>query len=503
MKTLSWLRLLRERVSVRTTPRIDRNTRSAPRTRFSLDRLEERDTPTVGLGDALLTANGSISAEAIAIDAGGNRYVTGTCGGNESSPADFDAAAVHEDNSDLVLTGTAFVAKYNPDGSFAWVRGFGDQSQSVQPGAIAVDAAGNLVIAGVLWGTADIGGFIRTSNGESDGFVAKLDAAGNFLWANTVGGAFRDSLPGIAIDGAGNVYATGETFKTESLINADIDIVVHRWNTDGALAWSRQIGGGSIDQGSGIAVDGSDNVLVTGNFRGTVDFNPGSGTNNLSSGGPKRSPATASFVLKLNDLGNFSWARAFVGAGSNNNPGNSEANAIAVDGSGNVYSTGTFHGTVDFNPGSAAYTLSDPHGGFVSKLSSSGAFVWAKSFNGTGEWVRPESIAVNSSGEVFVAGNFEGTVDFDPGAGTYLVTNTGVNYNAFVVKLDAAGGFQWAVSPQATWRSTAIGIALAPDGSLVVAGRMSGTGDFDPGPGEYLLTSSQYTSMFIWGLVEN
>src|SRR5438552_2041239 len=104
-----------------------------------------------------------------------------------------------------------------------------------------------------------------------------------------------------------------------------------------SLAFSTYLGGPGDDQGTAIAVDAAGNVYATGGFSGTVDFDPGPGVFNLTSAG-----GYDAFVSKLDGAGNFVWARAL---GSSTDDGN----GIAVDGAGNVYTTGAFQGTADFD----------------------------------------------------------------------------------------------------------------------------------------------------------
>jgi hypothetical protein len=484
------------------------------RPRLGCEMLEDRTIPSVGFGSAMAASPppdnplGSSTGNAIAVDQTGNTYVTGRFAGtvdfdpaNEVSGDTLTAATVTDSSGQVSNKTNGFVAKYNADGSLAWVRAFGNADDMGDIGSgIAVDGAGNVLVAGSFSGTVDFGGIGRTANGQSDGFVAKLDPDGNFGWVNRVGGAYRDSLAGIAVDGDGNVYATGESWKTDSFTDTDIDAIVLKWNAAGSLAWSHEVGGGASDRGAGIAVDGSGNVFVTGEFRGTVDFDPGSGTFNLSSGGNKSSPSTAAYVLKLNTDGGFGWARHFQADSSSSSAGR----AIAVDGSGNVYTTGVFHGTVDFNPATGRKDVFKLTGQsqdvYAVKLTPAGGFAWAKQVGGSGS-DNVTGLTVDGAGAIYLAGTFSGTADFDPGSGSYLMTASG-NYDAFVMKLDTAGNFNWAVQTAGPSIESAQGLAVDSAGNVRVTGGFSGTVDFDPGPGEYLL-SSAYTSMYIWTLPQN
>lgn len=124
------------------------------------------------------------------------------------------------------------------------------------------------------------------------------------------------------------------------------------------------------------------------------------------------------------------WVKQ-IGAGSHD-----QGRSIAFDASGNVYTTGTFNGTVDFDPGPGTYFLTSTavEDVFISKLDSSGNFIWAGKWGGA-SFDLGLSIAVDSSGFVYTTGLFQGTVDFDPGAGTFNLT---ANFmDGFVVKLNA------------------------------------------------------------------
>ena len=146
------------------------------------------------------------------------------------------------------------------------------------------------------------------------------------------------------------------------------DVFVSKLDSTGVFVWANAFRGTGNDIGRSVAVDSSGNVYTTGYFSGTVDFNPGAGTANLVSAGE-----SDVFVSKLNSAGEFVWAKRFGGTGTE------EGLSIAVDSSGNVYTTGSFSDTVDFNPGEGAADLTSSPAGwtdvFVSKLNSLGVFV--------------------------------------------------------------------------------------------------------------------------------
>jgi hypothetical protein len=262
--------------------------------------------------------------------------------------------------------------------------------------------------------------------------------------------------------------------------------------TPSTYAWSSAeatvsvFGGTSNDSGNSIAVDSSGNVYTTGYFQGTVDFDPGAGTSNLTSAG-----SVDVFVSKLDSSGAVVWAKSFGGASIE------YGFSIAVDGSGNVYTTGIFGGTVDFDPGAGTSNLTSAGSEdvFVSKLDSSGNFVWAKRFGGTSSDYG-YSIAVDSSGNVYTTGYFQGTADFDPGAGTSNLTSAG-NADVFVSKLDSSGTFVWAKGFGGALYDQVSSIAVDSSGNVYTTGIFSGIVDFDPGAGTSNLTSAGSADVFV------
>jgi len=248
----------------------------------------------------------------------------------------------------------------------------------------------------------------------------------------------------------------------------------------------RAFGGTNADLGEAIAVDSAGNVYTTGYFKGTVDFDPGDGTSNITSAGDNDV-----FVSKLDSSGNFVWAKRFGGSDSDRGFG------ITVDASGNVYTTGDFRGTVDFDPGDGTSNLVSAGGAdvFVSKLDSSGNFVWAKRFGGTSS---DDAIGIDldSSGNVYTTGYFYLTADFDPGDGTSNLVSAG-SADVFVSKLTSAGDYAWAVRFGGTNSDWGSGIALDGSSNVYTTGFFNSTVDFDPGAGTCNKTSAGLHDVFV------
>jgi hypothetical protein len=321
---------------------------------------------------------------------------------------------------------------------------------------------------------------------------------GDFVWARAMGGTLRDSGRSISVDTAGNVYTIGYfsgtvdfdpgagTFNLTSAGGSDI--FVSKLDRSGNLVWAKAMGGTSEDFGFGISVDTSGNVYTTGFFYGTADFDPGIGTFNLTSAGN-----TDIFISKLDSSGNFGWAKVMGGSSVDQS-----GYAISVDPSGNLYTTGNFSGTADFDPGPGTFNLTSAGGSdiFVSKLDSSGNFVWAKAMGGAYS-EGGHKISVDSYGNVYTTGNFSSTADFDPGIGTFNLTSAG-NTDIFISKLDSSGNFVWAKAMGGSLNEYGYAISVDTSGNIYTTGNFSsGTVDFDPGAGVFNLTSAGNTDIFI------
>ncbi len=184
----------------------------------------------------------------------------------------------------------------------------------------------------------------------------------------------------------------------------------------------------------------------------------------------------------------FEWARGIGGSGIDN------AASIVLDKLGNVYVTGSFSGTVDFDPGQAGFNLvsNGDKDIFVAKYNADSTLAWVKGVGGFFEDYA-NSIAIDTSGNLYITGGFEGTVDFDPGTGIENYTSQGAK-DIFILKLDRNGDFVWAKVIGGPGALGDIGgaIAISNFGDVYVTGAFEGTVDFDPGPGVFNLVGNAF-----------
>ena len=217
-------------------------------------------------------------------------------------------------------------------------------------------------------------------------------------------------------------------------------------------------------------------VYSIGSFESTIDLDSGINSHTIASLGGRDM-----FVIKLDTSGNFIWAARLGGAGGD------YPQKIVVDPSGNIFVTGFFSDTVDFDPGPGTHTLASNGDGdvFLWKLSAAGNFIWAIRAGGSGFDVATE-LAVDNVGDVYCAGYYVDTVDFDPGPGITLLSDTN---GRFVCKYSTNGALLWANSYTDLYPR-----ALVCDAAhnVYFAGTYGTNIDIDPGPGSYYLFSQGY-----------
>lgn len=442
-------------------------------------------------------AGTSSIAESIDVDAAGNVYTAGRFTGT----VDFDPGA---GSVNLTSAGSedAFITKIDPSGNLIWAKQVGG-IQGDYSFANAVDGTGNVYLTGSFAGTVDFdpgpGVFNLTAPGVfiDDIFILKLDPDGNFLWAKRIGAGGLDFGQSIAV-GPSGVVTTG---SFEGTVDFDPgpataflvapagqdEIFILKLSPNGDLVWAKRMGGSSGDFGRSITLDASESVYSTGFFRGTADFDPGPATFNLTDAGN-----SDVFVSKLDASGNFVWASRMGGTDSEAGYG------IKVDIAGNVYTTGDFHGTADFDPGAGTSNLVSAgfNDSFISKLDASGNFIWAKRIGGDND-DQGTSLSLDGAGNVYTAGSFESsTIDLDPGPGTFNVTPVGSG-DVFITKLDPSGNYVWAVTFGGPSYDLLNSIHVNVVGRITTTGYFSNTVDFDPGAGTSNLTAVGTRDIFV------
>jgi hypothetical protein len=395
--------------------------------------------------------------------------------------------------------------------NFKWAKQIGGSTNDAAY-SIDLDSARHVYSMGVFTGTVDLDPGPNTYSiaaTGNDAFIVKLDSNGNFMWGKSISGALSITIKGV-VDKTGNVYVTG---VFQGILDLDPGLGVYTLSTSGNpeayvakldsagnFLWAKQFMANSVN----IATDVSGNVFTTGDFYGTVDFDPGTAAFNLIAS--MGSTYNDAFISKLDNNGNFIWAKQFGGLDLD------EAFAVTTDVAGNVYTTGCFTSSADFDPGPATYTLtgSSTSNIFISKLDMAGNFVWAKGITGP-NGKAGHAIKLDLLGNVFVAGNFSGTADFDPSASVFAMATSSsptMVYNIFIEKLDNSGNFIWAKQIGGSNNSTINlrDIAVDKFSNIYSVGEFGGNGtptDFDPGPWTYNIIPNGSYNMYMSKLDAN
>ncbi len=422
----------------------------------------------------------------VAVDALGNVFTTGVFSGT----VDFDPSV---GLFELTAAGfdDVFVTKFDANGLLVWALAIGGVDYEASFG-IALDDSANVFLTGSYIGTFDFDPGLDTTflsfAGANDIFVCKLDSAGNLDWASSIGGPGGEEGTSIAVDELGNVYTTGSFVGTSdfdprattfNLTAGSQSIFISKLDVSGNFVWANKIGGTIVDVGKSITIDPSGNVLTTGFFYGTVDFDPGTSVSNLTAGG-----SWNAYVSKLDASGNFVWAKAL------GNSSDVRGFGIKTDVSDNIYVTGYFIGIADFDPNAGISNLTSAGATdiFVAKLDPNGFLVWAKSLGGAGNDAG-NSLALDGTANVVITGYFNGSADFDPGASTQSLTSVGAE-DIFIAKLDASGNYLWAKGFGNVVDDIGVSVAVNAVQNVYSTGHFYATVDFDPGTGVANLYSS-------------
>ena len=393
-----------------------------------------------------------------------------------------------------------FLSVHAQNAVYDWAYSFGDPSLSSNDRArlIESDNSGNIYVAGNFNGTVDFDPGPGTANatslaGSSDIFILKMDSTGALKWVRTLESATSDELPrALAIDALGNVYLNGVFESTvdfdpgsgmasATATNSFGDAFILKLNQSGNYQWSKIIAGTGTEDPFGIAVDQNQNVVTVGEFKGTTDFDPGSGTASATAPNPTASPFLPSyFVQKLDANGDYLWAYSFLGT--------SRGSSVQTDATGDIYVTGHFNDSLDFDPGaSTQYQYANTgSSSFVHKLTANGGLDWVRTFGNTSEGV---DITLDPAGNILSMGSYGNTSDFDPGVGVFNLPGSG---DIYIQKLDPGGSFLWATAIGANQVGANTPIAIGSDqyGNVYSTGHFQGTEDLDPGAGTFTRTAS-------------
>lgn len=313
-------------------------------------------------------------------------------------------------------------------------------------------------------------------------------------WAQGFGSSDNEFFRAIKVDHQGHVICGG-TFQNTidfdpgigvaNLTATSSDGVVAKYDHDGNYLWAFKLGGWAMDMVSFVDVDAQDNIYVSGMFRGTADFNPGSGTFNLTSPNDQSN----SFLMKVDANGVFQWAKMYFAVNGVTNRG------LAVDqNTGDVYFTGYYYATVDMNPndGTAGAFNAGSEDFFISKLDNNGNFIRGVRFgdvstqNISAMVIRPEN------GNLIIGGHFFGSFDSDPSPdSTRTITTTQAGTaDSYVIQLDSS--FQWVMTKQITGQFNQIlyGLDYYPGngGHIGLTGNYSDVADLDPSDNSYPLS---------------
>ncbi len=438
-----------------------------------------------------------VEVRATAVDQSGNVYTAGHFLGT----VDFDpGSAVFN----LTTSGISeiFLQKLNTAGNLVWAKRIGNGKDGTAM-SVNADAQGNVYLTGEFGSGLDYDTeappgnhyFFTSGISDQDVFAIKLNTDGKLIWARQIGGAGGQWTSGSVVDAGGNLYLIGDHSehtdfdpdKNGQYIITTPDgwinnVFVEKLDSAGRFKWVRQVNSNSycIGEAINLAPDGS--LYATGGFNKQIYVEPNGIPDTLSVDNGRM------FIHKMDTAGQSIWIRQL----------SAFSTAAAADLNGNCYLIGRFSGVADFDPSPDQSFILASNGGsdiFIQKTDPFGNLAWAKQIGGMLDDM-PGDIAVDPLGNIYITGYFQGSVDFNAGAGKVELTSGG-KADAFIQKLDPDGHFVWVGRIGGTQTDEGKSIAISSGGRVYTAGNFIGTADFDPGPGVSTLDAAPAQGGFV------
>ena len=377
----------------------------------------------------------------------------------------------------FVLMTFSYIISNAQNGSIEYVNQLGNKNY-IEGVDLIVDEYKNVYTIGYFSGTLDFDSGPNVYNMSSieedrEVFITKIDSVGNFIWAKQFEGGFYTCCYTLTLDNLNNIIITG---GFEGVVDFDpgpdtllfsagwdySDICIIKLNSNGDLLWAKQEGTIYSDYGADIYIDKSNNnIFITGQF----DDN--------------------AVVLKLDEFGNILWTTE-TDVINQTGAATAQGGCINVDSYGDIYVIGGFLGTIDFDPSSSIDSLitGSATGGsansFIWKLNEDGQLIWAKDIAET--WVGASRMEIDEQNNIFIAGSFNGEVDFDLGPDQYLVNAD--FYDLFLYKIDKDANFIFVKVFEGTGHGQVYSMSIDNHQSIYLAGYFLGEIDFDPGSEE-------------------
>ncbi|MEI6490059.1 MAG: hypothetical protein WCP52_13900, partial [Bacteroidota bacterium] len=355
---------------------------------------------------------------------------------------------------------------------WAWAEGAGGTNDD-RAYSVVVDASGNAIVAGSFRSATITFGSTTLTNANNNGsfsdfFLAKYDASGNVIWAKSNGDVLDEVVRSVDVDNAGNIYIAGYfgsatlTLGSITLTNSSAnyyDVFFAKYDSNGNIIWAKSATGTNGDLAQSVAIDASGHIYLAGNFNSpTLSFGSTVLTNNDNTGN-----TTNFFLAKFDNNGNILWAKS---GGGSTGPSSGGPFSVALDANGHAYLAGEFSiqsivlGTTTLT--NASVGTRDI---FLEKFDTNGNVLWAKSAGGNSQDLA-NSLAVDASGNIFMAGNFYSTtITF----GTSTFTNAGSD-DVFLTKYDNNGNVIWARNAGGPGDDWATSVALDVNGNPYLAG---------------------------------
>lgn len=408
-------------------------------------------------------ASGWDDARGIAIDELGNIFVTGQPNSTSS------IATTNAFQTNLAGASDCFLAKFSSDGLLQWCTYYGGEETDISQ-SITTDASGNIFISGYTYSSSGIAfnGHQTTFGGGRDAFLVKFNSTGSRIWSTYYGGTATDEGEGIAVDGSGNIIMVGFTESSSSIGFAGHQTVRSGWydgfvvkfDTHGTRLWGSYYGGSNTDAALAVSTDASENIFV-GGYTSSIDANA------ISTPGAHQTTFSGDddgYLVKFTPSGTRLWGTYYGGSGWE------EIHGTAVDASGNVYAAGRTTSTTSIA------TIGSGFGGgyfdvFLTKFNSNGALQWGTYYGGP-DWdetsnTNPE-VAIDLSGNIYITGYTNSTSSIAT-AQAYQ-SNLGGSVDVFLARFNSSGVLQWGTYYGGPERDASGGIALDALGNVYITG---------------------------------